>query len=111
MTSAYSAISPLTMRSGLRAASLLLAAAAVRDPPYLRRWRVQVDHQLEHARSGRSARGACPDVPDYDAPAQGAGWVPRMLSRIGHGASGVIYRFAGWDARGPAGHQMLERAD
>jgi hypothetical protein len=31
-----------------------------------------------------------------------------MSSRIGHGASGAIRRFAGWVARGSVGHPMLE---
>lgn len=34
--------------------------------------------------------------------------VPPMSSRIGHGASGAIRRFAGWVARGSVGHPMLE---
>ena len=31
-----------------------------------------------------------------------------MSSRISHGASGAIRRFAGWVARGSVGHPMLE---
>jgi hypothetical protein len=31
-----------------------------------------------------------------------------MTSKISHGASGAIRRFAGWVARGSVGHPMLE---
>jgi hypothetical protein len=31
-----------------------------------------------------------------------------MTTRISHGASGAIRRFAGWVARGSVGHPMLE---
>ncbi|WP_412738547.1 hypothetical protein [Krasilnikovia sp. MM14-A1259] len=34
-----------------------------------------------------------------------------MITRLGHGTSGAIRRFAGWVARGSVGHPMLARID
>jgi hypothetical protein len=82
-----------------------------REQPFIDVTAVGVLDQLTRELAARGVLYCARDigqVRELEASRRWQGKLPRMPHRLDHGASGAIRRFAGWVARGPVGHPMLD---